>query len=81
MAEVDPNSKDNTAAAQSNVTGQYAVARHSDGKIGNFAMCDGSFRAARTNEFIRTTEESNSSAKEWSQERPMYWYPSATTPN
>jgi prepilin-type N-terminal cleavage/methylation domain-containing protein/prepilin-type processing-associated H-X9-DG protein len=81
MAEVDPNSPQNTAAAQSNVTGQYAVARHSDGKTGNFAMCDGSFRAARTNEFIRSSEESNDAAKEWSQERAMYWYPSRNTPN
>jgi len=28
MAEVDPNSPNNTGPAQSNVTGQYAVARH-----------------------------------------------------
>jgi prepilin-type N-terminal cleavage/methylation domain-containing protein/prepilin-type processing-associated H-X9-DG protein len=81
MAEVDPNSPQNTSPAQSNVTGQYGVARHSNNKFGNFAMCDGSYRSARTNEFIRTANESNFADKEWVQERSMYWYPSANTPN
>ena len=81
LAEVDPNSPNNTAQAQSNVTGQYAVARHSNNKFGNFAMCDGSFHSARTNEFMRDGTDSNDAGKEWDKERAMYWYPSATTPN
>jgi prepilin-type N-terminal cleavage/methylation domain-containing protein/prepilin-type processing-associated H-X9-DG protein len=79
LAEVDPNSSDNSNPAQSNVTGQYAVARHD--QRGNFSMCDGSARSAKTNDFIRTSTESNGAAQEWSVERRMYWYPSATTPN
>jgi prepilin-type N-terminal cleavage/methylation domain-containing protein/prepilin-type processing-associated H-X9-DG protein len=79
VAEVDPNSPQNTGAAQSNVTGQYAVARHDN--RGNFAMADGSSRTARTNEFLRTSTESNSATEEWKIERKMYWYPSDTTPN
>ncbi len=79
VAEVDPNSPQNTAPAQSNVTGQYAVARHDH--RGNFAMADGSGRVARTNEFLRTAAESNSAAEEWKIQRRMYWYPSETTPN
>ena len=79
IAEVDPNSPDNSNIAQSNVTGQYAVARHD--RRGNFALCDGSCRSARTNEFLRTSAESNSGTAEWSVPRRMYWYPSETTPN
>jgi prepilin-type processing-associated H-X9-DG protein len=79
IAEVDPNSPNNTGAAQSNVTGQYAVARHD--QRGNFAMADGSARSAKTNEFLRTSSESNSGTEEWKVERKMYWYPSETTPN
>jgi prepilin-type N-terminal cleavage/methylation domain-containing protein/prepilin-type processing-associated H-X9-DG protein len=79
VAEVDPNSSNNSGAAQSNVTGQYAVARHDN--RGNFAMADGSSRAARTNEFMRTSSESNSSTEEWRIDRKMYWYPSDSTPN
>jgi prepilin-type processing-associated H-X9-DG protein len=79
MAEVDPNSPNNTSPAQSNVTGQYAVARHN--KRGNFAMCDGSARTAITNEFIRSSQESNNSSDEWATPRKMYWYPTSTTPN
>lgn len=84
LAEVDPNSANNNQPAQSNVTGQYAVARHD--KRGQFAMCDGSSKGARTNEFLRTTAESNGTApnngaNEWAIPRTMYWYPSATTPN
>ena len=81
MAEVDPNSPNNTSPAQSNVTGQYAVARHGSYKVGNFAMCDGSARGVRTNEFIRTKTESNGAAYEWASTRTVYWYPTATTPN
>ncbi len=80
MAEVDPNSQYNTGPAQSNVTGQYAVGRHSGGKRGNMAMCDGSARSGRTNDFIRTVSESNSASKEWERERAFYWYPTSTTP-
>lgn len=79
VAEVDPNSAQNTAPAQSNVTGQYAVARHD--LRGNFAMADGSGRVARTNDFLRTAAESNSASTEWALERRMYWYPSENTPN
>ena len=79
VAEVDPNSKDNSSAAQSNVTGQYAVGRHNI--RGNFAMCDGSARAVKTNDFMRTSTESNNSDEEWKVERVVYWYPTATTKN
>lgn len=79
VAEVDPNSPNNTSPAQSNVTGQYAVARHD--QRGNFAMADGSSRSAKTNEFIRTSSESNSATEEWKVERKMYWYPTESTPN
>ncbi len=81
IAEVDPNSPDNTGAAQSNVTGQYAVARHAGNKRGNLSMCDGSARTATTNEFLRTSAESNAALEEWKTERKIYWYPSSTTPN
>ena len=79
IAEVDPNSPNNTGPAQSNVTGQYAVARHD--KRGEFSMADGSARSARTNEFLRDVNESNSAAAEWAIERRMYWYPTPDTPN
>jgi prepilin-type N-terminal cleavage/methylation domain-containing protein/prepilin-type processing-associated H-X9-DG protein len=79
MAEVDPSSPDNNNVAQSNVTGQYAVGRH--GGRGDFAMCDGSARGARTNEFLRTSAESNNASTEWATQRKIYWYPSETTPN
>ncbi len=79
IAEVDPNSANNTSPAQSNVTGQYAAARHE--KRGEFSMADGSARSARTNEFLRDVNESNSAAAEWAIERRMYWYPTADTPN
>lgn len=79
VAEPDPNSPNNKNVSQSNVTGQYAVGRH-DGR-GNFCMTDGSARSARTNEFMRTVDESNVAATEWSIDRKMYWYPSPTTPN
>lgn len=79
LAEVDPNSPNNTAPAQSNVTGQYAVARHD--QRGNFSMCDGSSRTARTNEFLRASTESNNASSEWATVRKMYWYPSSDTLN
>lgn len=79
LAEVDPNGEDNNNVAQSNVTGQYAVARHE--KVGNFALCDGSSRGVRTNDFLRTSTESNSAASEWAVARKIYWYPAENTPN
>jgi prepilin-type N-terminal cleavage/methylation domain-containing protein len=88
LAEVDPDSSLTTSPAQSNVTGFYAIARHDHNKIGNFAMCDGSSRAARTNEFHRTQGEADDDfhvtgtiALEWQTPRTMYWYPSPMTPD
>lgn len=81
FAEVNGNSP-TAGAAQSNVTGQYAVAKH-EGR-GQFAMCDGSARSARTNEFLRTPTESNSCKAEWDpakMPRRMYWYPTPNTPD
>jgi prepilin-type N-terminal cleavage/methylation domain-containing protein len=85
MAEVDGNAA-GTTAANSNVTGYHSVARHSYKKLGNFAMCDGSSRSARTNDFVETQGvadgiPTNDGQQEWATERTMYWYPSATTPN
>lgn len=81
LAETDPNSTPAPGIAQSNVTGQYAIARHVGGKRGNFSMCDGSARSAGTNEFLRTSTESNNASAEWAVERKMYWYPASDTPN
>jgi prepilin-type N-terminal cleavage/methylation domain-containing protein len=90
LAENDPNSTlgGGPTAAQSNVTGFYAIARHNHNTLGVFAMCDGSSRTARTNEFLRTQGEANddytvtgSIALEWESSRTMYWYPTPTTPN
>ncbi|MEY2411141.1 MAG: hypothetical protein QOF48_3811 [Verrucomicrobiota bacterium] len=78
VAEADGNNA-TAGAAQSNVTGQYAVARH-DGR-GEFAMCDGSARAIKRVDFIRTAAESNDAATEWAMHREVYWYPTPTTPN
>ena len=78
IAEADPYNT-TAGAAQSNVTGQYAEARH--GNKGQFTMCDGSARSARTNDFLRTANESNTAGVEWSRPRTIYWYPAATTPN
>jgi prepilin-type N-terminal cleavage/methylation domain-containing protein/prepilin-type processing-associated H-X9-DG protein len=78
QAEADGNNI-TSGKSQSNVTGQYAIARHD--RRGNFAMCDGSARSAKTNEFLRDSTESNNSAAEWAVERKMYWYPTPTTPN
>jgi prepilin-type N-terminal cleavage/methylation domain-containing protein len=78
MAETEPNSesvKDYASLGQ--VTGRYAVGRHEG--WGDFAMCDGSARTARTNEFMRTKEEANDPKVEWSMDRKMYWWPSRDT--
>ena len=80
IAEVDPNSSNTSNPAQSNVTPQYAQARHQKGNRGQFALCDGSARSAKTNEFQRTPSEITA-AGEWSKPRTLYWYPSATTPD
>ncbi len=80
IAEQDPS----TAAgipSSSVTTGQYAVGRHSGGKMGNFSMADGSSHAYRTNDFLRSATDANSSASEWSVDRVVYWYPTPTTPN
>jgi prepilin-type N-terminal cleavage/methylation domain-containing protein len=78
IAEADGNSS-TAGVAQSNVTGQYAVARHE--RRGQFAMCDGSARAVRFSDFTRTAAESNNASEEWKTSREVYWYPTATTPN
>ena len=78
LAEVDGNSA-TIGVANSVTTGQYAIGRH-NGR-GNFAMVDGSSRSFRTNDFLRTSTEANSSSAEWAQERVVYWYPTPTTPN
>jgi prepilin-type N-terminal cleavage/methylation domain-containing protein/prepilin-type processing-associated H-X9-DG protein len=77
LAEVDPNTASDVSVSV--VTGYYAVARHN--KRGNFSMCDGSSRSARTNEFWRTQGEANDASAEWAFPRTMYWYPTPTTPN
>ena len=87
MAEVDGN----TAAQQglksaSNCTGDHSFSRHSHNKLGNFSMCDGSSKAVKTNDFIRTQGEGNGAPtndgqNEWAKERVVYWYPSPNTPN
>jgi prepilin-type N-terminal cleavage/methylation domain-containing protein/prepilin-type processing-associated H-X9-DG protein len=80
VAENDPNSVGATDYSMSVVSGRYAIGRH-NGR-GNFAMCDGSARSARTNEFVRTAaENSGGGATEWSNNRTIYWYPSADTPD
>ncbi len=80
IAEQDPRTATNIVSS-SVTTGYYAVARHSNGKLGNFAMADGSFRTARTNEFMRDVSEANDASKEWAKGRSIYWYPSQNTPN
>jgi prepilin-type N-terminal cleavage/methylation domain-containing protein len=75
FSESDGNNA-TAGAAQSNVIDKYAVGRHD--KRGMFALCDGSARMAKTNDFIRDV---GSAATEWSVERALYWYPSPTTPN
>ena len=75
--------------AQSSITGDQSMARHNNGKEGNFAMCDGSARSAKPAEFWEPPEVANGTSSspvdtgqlEWSMQRSMYWYPSATTHN
>ena len=75
MAEAN----DTSLTSVSQVTGNYAVARHQG--FGFFAMTDGHVRAAPSNEFFRTSSEANGAPYEWAIPRTMYWYPTANTPN
>jgi prepilin-type N-terminal cleavage/methylation domain-containing protein/prepilin-type processing-associated H-X9-DG protein len=79
VAEVDPNSDQNDQPAQSNVTSQYSVGRHS--ARGNLAMADGSARAAKTNDFKFDAAASNSGTVEWDRNPIIHWYPTRETPN
>ena len=86
LAEVDPNSSLNNNSAQSNVTAYYSVARHSHNKLGNFAMCDGSARSARTNDFwlpqgVANGVPTDNGEQEWAHPCTLHWYPSPQTPN
>ena len=78
IGEVDSNNA-TAGPAQSNVTGRYAIGRHN--RKGIFAMCDGSARSARTNEFMRKIVEADDAGTEWLLPRSIYWYPSRKTPN
>jgi prepilin-type N-terminal cleavage/methylation domain-containing protein len=90
IAEEDPNycaPGGSIGASESNVTGRYAVARHNGSQVGVFAMCDGSARTARTNEFQRSEPMADDGysngniAEEWNYPQTMYWYPSPETPD
>jgi prepilin-type N-terminal cleavage/methylation domain-containing protein/prepilin-type processing-associated H-X9-DG protein len=88
MAEVDGDSA-SSLVAQSSVTADKSIARHNNGKVGNFAMCDGSARSARPSAFwepanIASGTDSlpvDTGQLEWATNRSIYWYPSATTHN
>ena len=79
LAEQDTTTA--TAPSESVTNGKYSAVRHSNNKLENFAMCDGSCRTARTNEFWRDSSTYYSASAEWATSRTMYWYPSPTTPN
>ncbi|HEY1718697.1 MAG TPA: prepilin-type N-terminal cleavage/methylation domain-containing protein [Verrucomicrobiae bacterium] len=79
MAEQDTTTA--TAVSESVTNGKYSAIRHGNNKLENFAMCDGSCRSARTNEFWRDSTTYFSASAEWATPRTMYWYPSPTTPN
>ena len=78
VAETDGNSA-TAGIAQSNATGQYAVARH-EGR-GIFAFCDGGARLIPFKDFTRTSGESNDAATEWAAGKNIFWYPTKKTPN
>ncbi len=79
VAETEPNSDSvTTYMSLGQVTGRYAVGKH-DNNTGCFAMCDGSARSAKTNDFLRTKEEANDPKIEWQTEHRMYWWPSRDT--
>jgi prepilin-type N-terminal cleavage/methylation domain-containing protein len=96
MAEQNPDAV-NGAEAESVVTGVYCFARHMRNTLAEFSLCDGSGRAARTNDFYRSASVSSagygyagpgSIVEEWDDSRMppkspnfLYWYPSPTTPN
>jgi prepilin-type N-terminal cleavage/methylation domain-containing protein len=77
VGEVEGSEPGADIASLSGVTGLYAEARHD--KRGMFALVDGSSRGVRSNDFIRTTIESNSATEEWKIPRAIYWYPSPDT--
>ncbi len=79
FAENDGDTAGASTPAQSNVAGQYALGRHSG--RGNLALCDGSARSVKTNDYTRTSAEGNTCALEWQKPRAIYWYPSPTTPD
>jgi hypothetical protein len=77
-----------TDPAHSNCSGIDCSGRHSYNTRGNFSMCDGSARSARTNDFLRTSAEADDDylttgtiALEWQTPRSLYWYPNPLTPN
>jgi len=87
VAELD-NTYKVSDKAHSNCSGIDAAALHSHNTRGNFSMCDGSSRSARTNDFMRTSAEADDDylttgtiALEWQTSRTMYWYPNPMTPN
>jgi hypothetical protein len=79
LAEQDPTTA--TAVSESVTNGKFPAARHGNNKLENFAMCDGSCRSARTNEFLRNQSDYYDAGKEWAIPRTMYWYPSPSTQN
>jgi prepilin-type N-terminal cleavage/methylation domain-containing protein/prepilin-type processing-associated H-X9-DG protein len=90
LPEIDGNKPDFLFfASQSSITADQSMARHNNGKFGNFAMCDGSARSARPAEFWEPPNVANGTDShpvdtgqlEWSVQRRMYWYPSPTTHN
>lgn len=90
LPEIDGNSPDFLFfKSQASITGDQSIARHNNGRVGNFGMCDGSTRSARPAEFWEPSDIANGTGSnpidtgqlEWSTNRVMYWYPSPTTPN
>jgi prepilin-type N-terminal cleavage/methylation domain-containing protein/prepilin-type processing-associated H-X9-DG protein len=90
LPEINPNYGDfEFFLSQSAITADQSMARHNNGKVGNFAMCDGSTRSARPVEFWEPYEVANGTGSnpidtgqlEWSTSRSMYWYASPTTHN
>jgi prepilin-type processing-associated H-X9-DG protein len=90
LPEINGNAADILLfASQSSITGDQSMARHNNGSVGNFAMCDGSARSARPKEFWEPSDVANGSGSnpvdtgqlEWATPREMYWYPSPTTHN
>src|SRR5579885_951901 len=79
LAEQDTTTA--TAPSESVTNGKYSAVRHANKKLENFAMCDGSCRSARTNEFWRNNATYYSASAEWAMSPTMYWYPTPTTPN